>query len=429
MSRSAALVLVALLLVAGVAPAIAVGGGPTVPSAASTDARSADAVTYDTRTGSPMDGHPAATVPSTPENNTTRRLPLTGEVRESYTSVKLDFGGAMALSAQRVQSEYQVPLVTTQLEAVQTRDARTAIVNDYLDAVDEEMDQLYAAEEAAVARYHAGEISAETLLVRLAVIDLRARAIESALDRIRARATPIQRSTEFRFESVRLELGGFETDVRRHVATAATGERKGAVNPLHVRASETGVVVGMLDGETYHRNAIRFDHRRPGDVDIFDGDADAYRQRVQQQYNWSFDRAVGRIEFGFYIDRDLYSVTYPHPQGSLSVYTDGATRKTFREHQAFVIERLPKHDPLAVTVNNVSVSVRQTLEGGPALVNVSRPAVGNASAQPLDAVVRVDGYTVGRTNEDGELWMLVPSDGYEVTVVHDGTTVNVSVPQ
>ena len=429
MSRSAALAVAVLLLTAGVAPVVAVDASPAPPHALATATQATDdALTASTSEDDTLAASTPEEDAASPANNTTQRLPLTGPVTENYSTVELDFGASMGLSNERVASQYQVSLVELQLEQVQTERARGAIVGEYLDATVEELTALNAAEDRAVARYRQGEISAETLLVKFAMIDRRARAIDDSLSRIENAGTPLTRSTRDRIRNVGLGLDSFNTPVRRHVALAATGELKGGVNPLHVAASDRGVVLEMLDGGEYHRNAIRFDNRATGGVDQFEDYVD-FQNRVSELYPWAQPSFQGGINIDVYPGWNLYRATGRHPQGSLTVYADGATRNVYRENQVLLLDRLPEIETVRAIRENVSVSVTPTASGGPVLVNVTRPAVGNESTTPLDAVVRVNDHTVGRTGGDGTIWLLAPYEGdYDVRVVQDGTSINVSVP-
>jgi len=366
---------------------------------------------------------------TTPGNNTTRRLGLDGATVGNYSSVSLDFAGAMAFSNERVASEYRTTLVTVQLDGVESTDARTAIVESYLDGVVAELDEIEAEQDAAIRQYHAGEIDAETLLVRLAVVDMRARALEESMRRVQTASSPIAIPTDNRLQAITVELDSYESRVRSHVATAVTGELKSGVNDVHVSASTNGVVVEMLTDRRYYRNAYRADNRAPNAVDLFDRNIRLFRDRVRELYPWSTQGSIQRnSQVDTYVARNVYRTTYSHPQGSMAVYVDGGTRDVFHEEQSLVLERLPRAVSVRSRTANVSVSVTPTTAGSPVLVNVTRPASGNASATPLDAVVRVNGNTLGRTGDDGELWLIAPVGDYQVTVESDETTVNVSVP-
>lgn len=433
MSRPAALAVVALLLAAGVAPAVT--AGPTTPEAVTAPAATASAPapssanSTESSAGANDSSPLSASAPTAPENNTTRRLGLDGATVGNYTSVSLDFAGAMAFSAERVASEYRTTLVTVQLEQVQSTEARTAIVDAYLDGAVAEIRDIETEQTAAVRAYHAGEIDAQTLLVRLAVVDMRARALEASMRRVQTASSPIGIPTDNRLQAITVELDAYESRVRSHVATAVTGELKTGVNDIHVTTSTDGVVVEMLTDRRYYRNAYRADNRAPDAVDQFDRNIRLFRDRVRELYPWSTQGSIQRnSQVDTFVARNVYRTTYSHPQGSMAIYVDGGTRDVFREEQSLVLDRLPRAPSVGSQTANVSVSVTPTTAGSPVLVNVTRPASGNASATPLDAVVRVNGQTMGRTGDDGELWLIAPDGDYRVSVGHDGETINVSVP-
>jgi hypothetical protein len=427
MSRPAALAVVALLLAAGVASAVT--ASTTTPEAVPAPAAAANA------SGTAAVPNPEATDPTpastsaAPGNNTTRRLGLDGATVENYSSVTLDFAGAMAFSTERVASEYQTTLITVQLEQVQSTDARTAIVEAYLDGVVAEIREIEAEQEAAIRQYHAGEVDAETLLVRLAVVDMHARALQASMRRVQTVSSPIAIPIDNRLQAITVELESYESRIRSHVATAATGELKTGANEIYVSASTDGVVVEMLTDRRYYRNAYRADNRAPDAVDRFDRNIRVFRDRVRELYPWSTQGSIQRnSQVDTYVARNVYRTTYSHPHGSMAIYVDGGTRDVFHEEQSLVLNRLPRAQAVRSRTANVSVSVTPTTAGSPVLVNVTRPASGNASATALDAVVRVNGNTVGRTGDDGELWVIAPVGDYQVSVGYDGTTINASVP-
>ena len=434
MSRPAVIAVVALLLAAGVAPAVT--ANTTTPEAvtappAIADAPGTDGASNAEATGSNAEatGSTSTSASTTPGNNTTRRLALDDATVGNYSRVRLDFAGAMAFSNERVASEYRTTLVTAQLEEVQSTDARTAVVESYLDGVVAEVRAIEAEQNAAIRQYHAGAIDAETLLVRLAVVDMRARALQESMRRVQTASSPIGIPTDNRLQAITVELDSYESRIRSHVATAVTGELKSGVNDIHVSASTDGVVVEMLTDRRYYRNAYRADNREPDAVDRFDRNIRLFRDRVRELYPWSTQGSIQRnSQVDTYVARNVYRTTYSHPQGSMAIYVDGATQDVFHEEQSLVLDRLPPAVSVRSGSANVSVSVTPTTAGSPVLVNVTRPASGNASATPLDAVVRVNGDTLGRTGDDGELWLIAPVGDYQVAVESDETTVNVSVP-
>lgn len=420
MSRLPPLLVAALVLIGGFAPAVT--AAPATD--ATTDALDDPAV--ESPTTDALD--PESDTRTTAPNNTTTRLQLTGPRTGNYSDVTLDFGGTMAMSAERVEGQYHVSLVSVQLERVNDREARTAVVNAYLDAAVEELDELETTEATAVERYRTGEITAEALLVRLSIVDMRARAVEDSLTDIEQASGPLPRPTLNRIEDVRLELNRFTSPIRRHVAMAAAGELKGDVNPLYVTASPNGVVVEMLNDRRYLRNTIRFDNRNPDAVDQLNG-LENFQNRIEEVYTWSYPRR-NNLNIDVYTARNLYAANYLHPQGSLLTFIDGGTTDVFREEQSLLLGRLPVAESVTRVRNNTTVRIERTPANGPFKLNVTQTftnASGNTTVEPANALVKVDGRVVGRTGTDGELWMLAPVGEYEVTVVHNETTINASV--
>lgn len=423
MSRLASLLVFLLAVTTAFAPVATAAPATAVGAEASTTIdRSDDAATAQNATVGRIDD--GADAP----NETTTRLDVSGALTSNYSTVDLDFGGTMAMSMDGIGSRYQVSIVAVQLERATGRSAQDAAVNAYLDAAVEELDALQTAEERAVERYRNGDITAESLLLRLAIVDRRARAIQDSLTRIETSSGSLPRSTLNRIEDVRLELGAFTTPIREHVALAASGDLKGDVNPLRVTVGQNGVVVEMLNDRRYVRNAVRFDDRQVSAVDRLGG-LDAFQDRLEEAYPWSYSRKTN-LDVDVYTARNLYVANYLHPQGSMETFVDGGTTDVFREEQSLILSRLPVETSTAETTNNTTVRVSRTPADGPVLVNVTESVTndsGNVTELPADAVVEVNGYEVGHTGDDGELWLLAPPTNYEIAVVHGETTVNVSV--
>lgn len=423
MSRLPPLLVVALVVIAGFAPAVTATSTTDVRTAASSDpvvddrpTAAVDATEDDGRTTAP--------------NNTSTRLGLQGPRTENYSTVTLDFGGTMAMSAGRVDSQYQASLITLQLDRVSGRAAQTAVVDAYLDSTAEELNNLSRTEAAATRRYRQGEITAETFLVELAMVHVRARAMEESLERVDRAVESLPQSTLVRISDMQMELGSYQSRPREHVARAARGQLAAPANTIHVAASVNGAVVEMIEEGRYYRNTVRFDNRAPSSADQFNGDLGKLQERLGEIYPWAF--TANRInDVDSYPDRNVYLTTFGHPQGSIDTYIDGSTTDAYREEQTLILDQLPAEESITKTTNNTTVRVRRTPAGGPFLVNVTRTVTdesGNATVELADALVKVDGRIVGRTGTDGELWMLAPGDDYRITVVRDRTTINVSVP-
>lgn len=417
MSRLAALLVAFLLVASPVATAAATAPAVDAP----TDAESQPVPTQDATTAQDANAGDGA---SDTADNTTNRLPLPGPKTTNYSTVELDFAGSMATSSERIGSQYRAEISIQQLRAVESRETREAIVDAYLEATVRELEALGAAERTAVQRYRDGEIGAETLLTRLAVIDARARAMEASLDRLQDVAPPTAAPP---IRRVKTELEAFQSPLRQRIAAAASGELDDA--QLHVTASPNGLVLETILNGNYHRNVVRFDNRNANGSDEINGDLGEIQDRLTELYPWGFDPK--RItDYRTYPDRNVYLTEFRHAQGEMSVYLDGATSEPFREEQSLILSRLPVESETTEATENLTVDVTRTPHSGPVHLNVTtavRGDDGNVSYEAVDAVVEVDGRVVGETGDDGELWLVTPPDDYRITVVRGNTTVNVSV--
>jgi len=135
MSRLPPLLVVGLVVIAGFAPAVTATSTIDAPTAASSDPVVDDRQTVAVDATDDADR-------TKPPNNTTTRLQLDGPQTGNYSTVTLDFGGSMAMSAEDVENQYYVSLVTVQLDRVSGRAARTAVVEAYLDAAVEELNDI-----------------------------------------------------------------------------------------------------------------------------------------------------------------------------------------------------------------------------------------------------------------------------------------------
>jgi len=430
MSRLAALLVAALLVASPAVTAAATAPAADAPTATPPAQTSADGAPTTAGDGpEPTENRTtpaeAGEKPTVTADNTTTRLAVPGPKTTNHSTVRLDFAGSMATSSERIRSEYRVEIAVQQLQRVESREAEEAVVESYLDATVRELENISAAERAAVQRYRNGETRVETLLTRLAVIDARARAIEASLDRLQRVAPP---TAAPRIRRVKTELQAFQSPLRQRVAAAVSGRLDGDAR-VHVTASPNGLVVETIVDGNYHRNAVRFDNRNANGTDRINGDLGEIQDRLTELYPWGFDPK--RItDYRTYPDRNVYLTGFRHEQGEATVYLDGATREPFREEQSLALSRLPVESVTTEAAENLTVDVARTRHGGPVNVNVTsavRSDDGNVSYEAVDAVVAVDGRVVGETGDDGTLWLVAPPGDYRVTVVRGNTSVNVSV--
>lgn len=342
-----------------------------------------------------------------------------------------DFGSASPTVTESLQSghaelttEFRLERARQRLDAAESNPERRRILQSEIDWASERVAALRADEREARAAFAGGDIEAETYLVTVGRIHAEASAIEEFLggpgttgtlyslastnEGLRPLTTPISR-TRARLQTV---LG----PVRERLGAVVTGDREQV--RVHVTVGN-GVMLSTIDGNRYVRETYR-----PGNVDEETsenyGDPVAY---VADTYPWATNnsRAPSYSLLGNYA---IY-FTASHGHGELAMYADVTTDRVYVERQWKALSGLPVAYETTAAANNTTLLVSRPYAGGPVQFRVE-----NASGDPLDATVRVDGDTVGETGLDGELWTVSPAGEYNVSATHDGVTlaVNVTAP-
>jgi hypothetical protein len=273
-------------------------------------------------------------------------------------------------------------------------------------------------------------MTTETYLRELAAVDAGADELSRSLTQLyeyvdSMRDPPVSPD---RIAERKTRLVGLRGPVRDRVADAMLGETE----PLRVsvETSDTAVVLATVTGSEFNRQYIREAYlpsaRDPGGTDQFRTaggyDLGAARARASELYPWTFENA-GPTSTGLrtgepYLYRaGVYSVSVDHPhgtagQGDLVTYIDGATGEVFREMQFKDVSEIPTAEPLTNRSGGLHVGVNRTHAGGPVSVFVRS----NATDEPVDAAVSIDGEPVGTTGSDGQLWTVAPREAFTVGV-------------
>jgi hypothetical protein len=147
------------------------------------------------------------------------------------------------------------------------------------------------------------------------------------------------------------------------------------------------------------------------------------QDRVFEAYPWAAENPVGGYETNPY-GSNIYSVLIKHSHGTLVTYFDGGTEKVFKEIQRKQLtgeNSLPPGPGVVNSSDNATLTVNRTYPGGPLRVQLT-----NETGAPLQGQVTVAGEPVGRTNAEGVLWTLGPTEQFAVTATHEDATVNVT---
>lgn len=399
--RPAVVLACVALVVAGVPPAVG-SGGPTGELRA--------------------DRAPAgpAALPMAETPNTTSRLVLPGYrvTQREFETVHLDGSGTLGTAVDGVDEAHARRTIEREFEAADTRADQRSVIDGALRRLEDRAAALEARERAATRHYSDGNISAAELLRRLARIDAATREITDTLVVVRRLAN---RQGIERFDARIRDVGGHVEQLRGPVRHRAGRTMAGEAMPtrFYVVASDEGLVVSMLSGGQYIREATYWRNRNASALAELD-QGDFFR-RVEELYPWVTSQRSGETGF-HWRGNDVWRFRATHQQGRLTAYVDAATGEVFREVQRLWVEEMPETLALERTGGGLHVVVERTYVGGPVRVVVEDAATGAA----VNAAVTVDGHELGNTGADGVVWTIEPEPPYAVNVTHDGA--NVSVP-
>jgi hypothetical protein len=344
--------------------------------------------------------------------NTTNYLGIAdGDIeRQGYAQPSLDVGATLDREVSDWKTEYSTRTFEAAYSAADAQAERVSRIRTELDRIEERIDDLDDRRQQALAAYNAGEISTQVFFGRLAAIDAGARGVESRLQRLRAVAgLSLTTDLDTRLSSLEPGLLPLRGPVTERVGEAIEGDRESFT--LYAVTATDGLVVATADDPAFYRDAYLGSNRETVGQNQFSGDdrtgITSADRRARELYPWAYARATPSLD-GF-PETSVYRVTLNNPHGNLETYLDGRTTEAFRELQEKRLSSLPYRTSTVVD-GPARLRVNRTHGTGPMEVAV----LDNATGQPLNATVSVNGYRIGTTGSDGRLWTVTPQQGVRI---------------
>jgi hypothetical protein len=419
------------LLVALVVTATVTAGAPVVPGATTADPGSqvpagVDATEPLAATAS------TATEPIVTLSNGTSYLGIAAadRRRQAVGNATIDVAGTAAVESNRLHDQFLVSATLQAFESADNASARTAVVRAAVGDLENRTTALQRDQQQAISRYNDRELSTDGLFRELAVVDERARELESFLGTLlevtsQRHGYSLPNTLRSRIHNARADPILLQGPVRRTVTTAMVGN--GNAQSLLVRTSEEGVVLAQVAGDEFYREAFLGAQRRSGQDQFADGSdfpPSVATDRARTLYPWTFNNTItsGVIRYG---QTSVYRIAIDHTQGTLTSYIDGTTTDAFREIQSNRLSALPLDSSRERTGAELAIRAELTHGTGPVRVTVSNPATG----AEVDAAIRVNGQFVGQTGADGRLWTVHTGTATQINATTaDGRSVALSLP-
>lgn len=354
------------------------------------------------------------------ESNTTNFLSPATPSGEQYQQVTLDASSAATVAAQEIHNEHESRTFDRRLHAANESEQAT-IAQEQLDRIKNRFELFEQRQQELFNQYSNGEITSETLIRELIALQGAIDAHADLLERTEPHASP---SDEFRIELETLvDAISVEQPVVERMQQALVGTGEPAT--VYLQSADSALVLASVNDGLYTRQATLLDERDLTGTDQFGDDLSPggyseAQQRMEELYPWAYnlpDLQIGGDSLSVY--SQIYQLGLTHPHGELTTYFDGATRNVFHENQYMPVNLVPTEATLSNSTDAGTLTVDVTRETGPMRVTVE-----DEQGSPLETTVEVNEQRVGTTDEDGTLWTVQPTDGFEITVTTaDGETI------
>lgn len=334
--------------------------------------------------------------------------------------VTIDVGATLDDDANRLESRYDDHRLDARMEAADSDAERRAILREEESRLSQSVEQLRDREQAAYTGYYEGDHTERELLSELAIVHTNAVALDDSIATLEEHANDVSGvSLTDRIETMEVETLTMQGPVRERVAEMLRGEADST--RAYVETNGEGVILGVVDGGDYHREAHRIDHRNPDGESQY-GSLGQSEDRIEELYPSVFsDARWSYSEVGYGTHRGVGN----HAQGSLTVYLDTATGEVYREFQTFDLGSTETTLIEEETDAGVDMAVSQTVPGGPAKVTLTDAG----TDAPLSGEVALNNRTVGTTNEAGEVWFVAPRDSMTITATVGSTEIELAVSE
>lgn len=332
--------------------------------------------------------------------------------------VTVDVGTATAFGANASTARVETISLRKRVVNANTSDERQKRILDGMNEVDKDVITLHSRQQAAIAAYAAGDMTATELLVELARIRAAADVLEQ---RVRLLDRLAEGTEDFALDDARVfplvyDLQTFDGPVRSQTAAALNGDPS-ASSRVYVAATEDSVVLSTVVGDRYVRETFRGDLRSRDETGIGEETA---QNATKRSYPEVYDATGGSISGQGSGGTFLFDLRYPN--GTLTAFVTGGSERVFMEHHRIDLAGIRTGEAVTRTLD-LTLTVNRTFPGGPLRVAVTDPETG----EPVDAIVKVgreggESIEIGTTGGDGVLWTVSPRGEFVVTVVEVGST-------
>lgn len=332
-------------------------------------------------------------------------------------SASADLGlGADATDA-TLRAELEQRTVAAELRKAPP-DERAAIVESYLERLDDEVEALVQADIDSLEAATQGELTVRELLIEATETGYTASARQQTLNDLAALDDAVP-DLDVTAAVTRLELRYdiIAGPTRDRVLAAATDPDRPTTIGLEVTTA--GLALISVDEHRYHREAVRYDRfAMPGDA----VETLSAAESIAAEAYPSSTATVALRDLG----AGLYHVERSLPAGSVTAFVGGGSEAVVVERQYRWLDQVEVDLANSVDEDGVELTIERSFTGGPLRVTITDADTG--AAIEGTAYLRHGGTwtPLGAVDEGGQVWGPDPGGPIDIRVVTPDGIISVS---
>jgi hypothetical protein len=335
--------------------------------------------------------------------------------RANQSSISTDVSAVLARDAVRYDHRHSAVTLDVATENAASDSANFDRLAAEIARSGGRLDDLNQRQQALTERYGDDRIDGQSMLTRLATIEIHADALERRLVTIRTAGRRIEsRAIVTRANNRLAQVQVLQGTVRAHVAARQRGTEDGG--RIYAEAANRSLVLATSTGQDYLREVSVPNRRQNGGTAI---DLSEAVSIVGNAYPELY-AARQSIEVGGSRRAGFYRVGIAGTGEFLTTYVDADSRSVFREDRRVSLARVPLGVGPNTTTADYRLATATTYRGGPMRVSVQR-----TTGEPVDAQIMIGDARVGSTGADGSLWVTAPA---RTTVEARVDGISLSVP-
>lgn len=344
-------------------------------------------------------------------------LPVDSIERSDLRRQYADLGPAAGFDTAETTNQLVIRSLERELDSAATDTERQERLDEELAEIEDEIDTLESRERTAIRGFSNGDLEPRELIVELAAVHRTADALRDRTEVVDSYGSTLdeeERATE-RLEAVEFDLRMLQSPLRSHAASVLRGERP--ADRIMVETGNDEIVLSAIGDETYIREANRKGLRGAGANTLT---IEGAEEITQQQYPTLWNRSTSWSSEG---TESVYMMSVFFEAGELQTFIDGASERTFIEHQRIPLSAVEIGESTNKVQDGLNVTVDRTYAGGPVRITVTDATDGD----PVAATVTVgqdgeESQTIGTADQDGVVWAVTPRGQFTITVLGEGTS-------